>query len=320
MVLFDYNTDIDPSWKMNAPKSWGIPVHESGETYLPDFILEHSDDLATTQRRLWRIYFQLMFNLAAGFAFSINMKMAAGMLRYRWNTLSAWCCFIPSLFGFLLAVFYSLALFSAYFNCRKMIWYIGLGITVSIFCSSAILLQKAYLVLFRRRSILVVGGLFMLPQLSFFAIVMFFCAVTLDDVTGCVIHYPRFLPWYWLAASAPINVFFSAIFSYVAYKQYRQHGSDAWRRLARDGIQTMCLVVLCNIICASCIILKVGGNYSEFFFLADWSITSTVLVHHCSQMRKASTVARSVGSSGSWKSKQTIKSIAIPTTRGADHY
>jgi hypothetical protein len=48
--------------------------------------------------------------------------------------------------------------------------------------------------LFRRQSIVIVGDLFMLPQFNFLAIVMIFYAVTLGDVTGCIIHYPEILP------------------------------------------------------------------------------------------------------------------------------
>ncbi|KAI9598585.1 hypothetical protein BDF19DRAFT_430777 [Syncephalis fuscata] len=87
---------------------------------------------------------------------------------------------------------------------------------------------------------------------------------------GCVIHYPPFLPWYWFLAATPINTFFSAIFSRVAYQQYCVFGSEAWKHLARDGIQTMCLVTFCNVACAICILVEVVGKLSELFFVADW--------------------------------------------------
>jgi hypothetical protein len=68
----------------------------------------------------------------------------------------------------------------------------------------------------------------------------------------------------------PLNVLFSTIFSHVAYKQYRLFGSDAWRRLAKDGIQTMCLVTACNIICGLIMIFEIGGDFSQLSVAVDW--------------------------------------------------
>ncbi|KAI9596804.1 WD40-repeat-containing domain protein [Syncephalis fuscata] len=165
-----------------------------------------------------------------------------------------------------------------------------------------------------------VGVFFILPQLTFLAIVIIFCPITLDDISGCVINYPHFLPWYWLGVAAPINAFFSAVFSYIAYRQYRLYGSDAWKRLARDGIQTMCLVVLCNVVCGICIIFKVGGNFSEMFFLADWSLNSTILVQHCSSMRRVKSLSNSKKSAETPKTSQSRKSNTIPTTKDLEKH
>jgi hypothetical protein len=78
------------------------------------------------------------------------------------------------------------------------------------------------------------------------------------------------MPIYWFTATIPINLLFSATFSIIAYRNYKQYGSDAWKRLAREGIQTMCLVVACNVFCALCIALQVVGDFSGMFFIFDW--------------------------------------------------
>ena len=78
------------------------------------------------------------------------------------------------------------------------------------------------------------------------------------------------MPWVWFGAAMPINVLFSSVFSHVAYKQYRIFGSDTWKRLTRDGIQTMCLVVACNVICVLILLFEIGGDLSEVSYAVDW--------------------------------------------------
>jgi hypothetical protein len=110
----------------------------------------------------------------------------------------------------------------------------------------------------------------MIPQLGFMFVINIFGNNTLETLGGCVVNYPHSLLWYWFVAVTPINVLFSSIFSYVAYKQYQLYGTDAWRRLARDGIQTMCSVIACNVICRLILLFEIGGNFSEQSFVADW--------------------------------------------------
>jgi hypothetical protein len=56
-------------------------------------------------------------------------------------------------------------------------------------------------------------------------------------------------------------------FLYVAYKQYHLFGSGAWRRLARDGVQTMCLVIVCNVACGLFLFLKLEATCLKCLFL-----------------------------------------------------
>jgi hypothetical protein len=83
-------------------------------------------------------------------------------------------------------------------------------------------------------------------------------------------YYPSFVPFYWFGAVGSVNLLFSAIFCWVTYKQYRQFGSDAWRKLAHDGIQTMCMVTVCNIISYCIILVDTGGSFADILFPLDW--------------------------------------------------
>ncbi|KAI9596869.1 hypothetical protein BDF19DRAFT_324654 [Syncephalis fuscata] len=96
-----------------------------------------------------------------------------------------------------------------------------------------------------------------------------FSPMTIKEYGGCVFNYTDAQSYSWLATVLPVNAFFSAIFSYVVYKQYKTFGLDAWRRLAGDGIQTMCLVILCNIVCGVLLICRAFGEFSDLFFIID---------------------------------------------------
>ncbi|KAI9596831.1 hypothetical protein BDF19DRAFT_421337 [Syncephalis fuscata] len=284
----DYEDSASPreGWEANATRLWSIPLHPLGEMDIGDFVLRDPNNADQVRARLQGLYHQLIFNILLSSIFIRNFNIARKMVMMRIRTLPGWCCLLPSLFGMLVGIIAALSLFPTGLTCRKIAWYVGFAITFSLLCNSVILLQKAYLVLCRPRWVLIVGGLFMLPQLGYMYIAWMLSPITLNSASGCVVNYPTFLPVYWFGSAVPLNAFFSGIFSYVAYKQYQKYGSKAWKRMARDGIQTMSIVILCNIICGLIIMFRLGGNISEMFFLTDWVITTSVLVDHCCNMRK----------------------------------
>jgi hypothetical protein len=46
--------------------------------------------------------------------------------------------------------------------------------------------------------------------------------------------------------------------------------------MARDDMQTMCLVIVCNLVCACGMLFEIGGKSSEMFFLVDWYIDNDI--------------------------------------------
>jgi hypothetical protein len=151
-----------------------------------------------------------------------------------------------------------------------MIWYASYFISFGQICNHIILLQKAYLVLYRQKWILIVSGILVLPQLSYGFLVNFEAFFTMEVDGFCGMHYPSYLPYYWFGVVGSINILFSVVFCRVAYTQYCQFGSDTWRCLARDGIQTMCMVTICNIMSCYLILADAGGNFADILFLIDW--------------------------------------------------
>ncbi|KAI9596835.1 hypothetical protein BDF19DRAFT_436961 [Syncephalis fuscata] len=271
-------------WRHNATRQWGIPLHPSGELYLYDYAALR-DDRLSTQQLLLSIYFELSVDLMMSTLFAQNFFKAAVMIIRQPNFLSGWCCIIPAFLGAGWGVGVVLYLLGQT-SCRPVVWFFVFATSISSISNNIIILQKAYIVLIKQKLILVIGALFMIPQMVFMFVFLSSSWVTTNVQGGCAIHYAPSIPYYWFALSIPINVLFSTLFSYVAYKQYTTFGTEAWKRLAREGIQTMCLVVICNIICATCLLLEVGGQFVDMFFVADWLITSTILVYHCSTARK----------------------------------
>ncbi|KAI9596824.1 hypothetical protein BDF19DRAFT_412394 [Syncephalis fuscata] len=266
-----------------------IEMDPLGEEHIVDYIMEAANDKKQFQIRAHGLQLQLAINVMVACVFSRNLYFSIKMLVAKPRMFAGWCCLISSILGVSQGVVFAVGFLSGKLGCRVIYWFVILVVGVITTLNNAIMLHKAYLALRRRRWIIYIGGLCLLPQLSFSFVVLVNSNVGINNDYGCTLHYEKFIPWYWFGSSIPISIIFSGIFSNVAYKQYCTFGSDAWMRLARDGLQTMCLAVICNILCGAGTILEIGGQYSAYFFFADCLIISVVLVHYCISISEAGT-------------------------------
>ncbi|KAI9592257.1 hypothetical protein BDF19DRAFT_468226 [Syncephalis fuscata] len=287
MPVFNYSNPEELEWQNNATKVWGIPLHPYGEMNLLDFEVQSFESGNRKYDQFSGIRFQIAFVMGALPVIALNVYISAKMVLNRPHLLASWCCFIPSATGVITITTFILVYLGFCFNCRYLIWSIGFGMSVTYFCNSLILLQKAYLILYRKKWVLYTCIPLILPQLSFAFMVIFGCFATLDVPNGCAIHYPPFFIWVWTVTIIPLNVLLSAVFCRTALQQYRALGSEAWKRLAHDGIQIMFLAALFNIICCICIPLQIGGSNADLFFTGDWVVVSTLLNNHCKRIKMA---------------------------------
>ncbi|KAI8055769.1 hypothetical protein BDF22DRAFT_672115 [Syncephalis plumigaleata] len=307
MPSINYTSSADIGWKYDAKQLWNsIPLNPSGERNIYDFYMEASDDLSMQRTRLASTQKQFMMLILASYMFTRNFLITIKMLVALPRNFSCWCCLVSSSLE-------SVMIFDGDISCRILIWSVSFSISISHFCNSMVLLRKAYLILCRQKWVLYLGIPLMVPQLCYGTFIMTLAYISLDDDSACVMHYPAFIPWYWFGAVASINFLFSFIFCRIAYKQYRTFGSDAWRRLARDGIQTMCFAVLCNITCCFFIITRIGGNYSDILFPLDWAIVTTLLVTHCRNLRDVTEISNKP------KTDYILHLSAIATARSIHH-
>ncbi|KAI8050942.1 hypothetical protein BDF22DRAFT_114314 [Syncephalis plumigaleata] len=237
---------LKDGWQVNATQLFGILLHPDGEVDTFKFMVENVkiDDPNHPVLGTWR---QLLFVMIVVTLFASNLPIALRMVFKRPKQLVGWFCLTPPVFALIWGFFSSIGLLYEMANCRQIVWLLAFSLTLSSISNSGIMLQKAYLIMFRQRWVLIVGIIFILPQISIFILTWEICPVTYDVNRGCTFYYPYYLPLIWMAVEAPSCVMFSLIFSYVAYKQYKLFGSDVWKRLARDGILLMCTAILCKL-------------------------------------------------------------------------
>ncbi|KAI8057234.1 hypothetical protein BDF22DRAFT_740767 [Syncephalis plumigaleata] len=259
MPLADYTNQTMMAWLKDADTSLGIPLHPLGEVNALEFYINVYDN----SNGLHRDFFGMKTQIIAG-AFMLylvmrNMIIAGGMIMKRPRILVSWCCFMsaaPSV------------------------------IALTNFCNGLVLLQKTYLILYRQKWIIYVICPFIIFQIGYGFIVVFCGYVIIDEQIGCMSYYQSVVLWAWLSINMPPNVILSTTFCYTAFKQYRKYGSDAWRRLARKGTQSMCLAATSNILFGMLVVFQIGGHYADTFFAIDCVTVSTILIEHCREAQK----------------------------------
>ncbi|KAI8052063.1 hypothetical protein BDF22DRAFT_744276 [Syncephalis plumigaleata] len=297
MPALDYNNPVNTGWMEDADTVIGIPIHPSGELSITDYYMAASGDLLEQRKRLTGMQVEVLVVIFLICLFSRNLIISSKMLIAKPHTLPSWCSFLSSSSGVIMVAIYLLMLLMGNLTCRIAVWGIDVGISASILFNNLILLHKAYLVLMRRKWILYVGFSLALPQAVYPFIIIYNSFIRIESELGCTANYPPFILWYWVAINIPLNVLFSAIFCHTTYKQYHQYGSDIWKRLTREGIQTMCLALLCNIICIIIVISHVDGANMDLFYIIDWAVVTTILANHCCRDRSRSTVDRHIKTS-----------------------
>jgi hypothetical protein len=270
---------LTDDWKKNATYLLGIPLHPQGEMNTFEYVMLANGDLDELRARSTGARIQLLANAIANYVFVRNLWLSIRMLMRRSNVIPHWCCFFQSIFGVIYTICALMLGMPGGPSCRVALWVIGVGLTVSPICVSIILLQKAYIVCGQNRMFLIFGSILIIPQLATWYYAWTSPAIMVPDI-GCRVVYVSYYPWLKFGIEAPTVVLFSVVFLKVVYQQYRMFGSEAWVRLARNGIQTMCLIIFCNFICMLLAAINLFGAFSQTFIILDWVIASILLVSH----------------------------------------
>ncbi|KAI9595193.1 hypothetical protein BDF19DRAFT_78917 [Syncephalis fuscata] len=287
MPFINYTSPDYEMWINSDIKHLGARLHPLGEMNIFDFFMEATGDIARQRLQLFGIQALLLIDVMMILIFARNLVISGRMVISRPRSIVSWCCLIPSI----LSIIILLAIMSMYIdsplNCRIIIWLLGFNLGFIMAGSSLILLQKVYLVLCRQKWILYIGTSAIMAQLAHPFVVIYLSFTSIEERVGCTFYYPQSLLWYWFAVNVPINVLFSFIFCHVALKQYRLFGSEAWKKLARDGIQVMLLATSCNIVCSISIVLFKNQVNADVFFIIDCVVVITILINHCQSFGKS---------------------------------
>ncbi|KAI8050225.1 hypothetical protein BDF22DRAFT_745552 [Syncephalis plumigaleata] len=269
MPIIDYQNSTDTKWIDNATTYvGGLPLHPSGEMNMIDFYMTEYDPSKPSKLSGNRL--QLVTGVVMIYIVIVNVIKALKLLISRPRLLAPWCCFIPCIMGTITVTVFTFMELGLHFTCRHLVWSILAGIAVSNSLHSMILVQKAYLILCKQKWVIYISILPMLCQLSYVFIMVCTSFVTTVPDIGCSVHYPYFTIWFWFSNTLPLNLLFSGIFCYVAVAHYRRYGTDAWKRLAREGIQIMSLIAICNILCCVLLITQIAGPNTDLLLAMDW--------------------------------------------------
>ncbi|KAI9591665.1 hypothetical protein BDF19DRAFT_454222 [Syncephalis fuscata] len=270
MPAIDYHNDRDTAWMKHATRQWGISLHPSGEMSIDDYYMKVVDDIEQERNHALGALKHNIVIIIASCIFVRNFILSSIVIARHNRSIPAWCCWLASWPGVIFTVYAVLLILSAGVNCRLMIWSTWCSMPYAYILNNTILLKKAYLIQGRQKWILYVGILLLFPLPAFGFSVIFRSFITTNPSGFCVMHFPSSIPIVWFGLTIVINLFFSIMFCHVAYNQYRTFGSDAWKRLANDGIQNMCLISLCNIICCIFIIFQMAGSYTDTLLPLSW--------------------------------------------------
>ncbi|KAI8055406.1 hypothetical protein BDF22DRAFT_741996 [Syncephalis plumigaleata] len=228
-------------------------------------------------------YAALRFQLLSGTLLSIvlvrNVWHSAVVVANFPRKFAPWSCLFISTLGTLVLGGITIpAIGLNGLSCNAMGWSLINGVVLSSVACNFILLERAYVACQQKRWFLIFGVIFSsVPAFIFLIVTIASSAVIYSSNYGCHLQYPDYLPYVRIITDLPQNVMFSAIFCLAIYRNYRQRKEYMWKELARDGIITMLLVALSNIVSFIIGETSILGEYTNTIYIADWVLTSTLL-------------------------------------------
>ncbi|KAI9597996.1 hypothetical protein BDF19DRAFT_463347 [Syncephalis fuscata] len=254
----------------------------SGGLGSTDFVWMARNETASLRRRYLAINYQILFAIIAAVIFLRNTYRAIYIVANYPHKIAPWCCLVINLVGVLLSVFITLpSIALGIASCNTLGWAIIAGVTISSSVTNVILFERAYLAYNRPMWFLILGAIMVGGSGPAYVINVWYSSTPrYNETHGCYFKYQSYFPYVRLSLDLPPNIIFSAIFSMVVYRQYKRYQEACWKKLAKDGVLTMLLIIASNI--ASFIInaTNVFKETSDLTYVADWLLTATLLVNN----------------------------------------
>jgi hypothetical protein len=277
---------IGEDWKKDADRVWNIPLYPLGELNYIEYAMSEPNDIEVIRARTFGMWTQCIFEVVATAIFMRNIIKVCCLARRGIHRIIARACIIQASLGLVHTIISLTSFVPNGASCRTAIWVSSFAAVAGSICVNLALLHLAYIVNNHNRLLLVIGTVAVLPQLVLIYASISSPVVPLPNL-GCIMLYPDFMPWLKLALDAPINVILMVIVTMVIYQQYQKYGTKAWKRIVDCGIRTIGLICICDIFCMAMAGFKIFGVVSHTFFIVNWILTSTLLVHHCLSISRA---------------------------------
>ncbi|KAI8053231.1 hypothetical protein BDF22DRAFT_466812 [Syncephalis plumigaleata] len=292
MPVIDYSNPDDMKRIRSLEEKYGMLFDEMPELTISDFYMMAAGDVPEQRNRLLGIQLEMFILLFIFCLFSRNLIKLSRALMSNPCALPLWCSFISSFSGMATEGTILIGLITSSFNCKIYLCLQTTGMSLSMFFNSIILLRKAYLMSLKNNWVLYVGIPLIIPQLAYPVVWIYYGKLVPEVYLGCTAYYTHVILWFWAGVNIPHTILFSAFFCHRAYNQYVIFGSDIWKRLMREGIQTMCFVLLCNLVSIIVIVFYTCAVNKDMFLVIDWVIVTTILANHCCNSKNKSPTDR----------------------------
>jgi hypothetical protein len=268
--------DVDAS-SPDYSRPW---IFWRGELNVIDYTLESGIPLEETQRRVIGIHIQIVICICLlSFFFRLLLRSISLLRKPHKTRFAQYIACLQAGIGFITFSVFLSSIIPNGLGCRWMVWIGMFALWTSSVLIHIYLLEKAYLVTKRTRT-LIIGALLLAPTPVYLYLGIWHGFADITDNALCISVYPILQPLYKLLMDTAINVVLSTIFINVVLVQYRRFGRDAWKRLADDGIVTMLAVVGSNFIAAVCVCLNVFGSLSQYMHYIDRKLTFVCRLLH----------------------------------------
>ncbi|KAI8049209.1 hypothetical protein BDF22DRAFT_657857 [Syncephalis plumigaleata] len=275
-----------------------------------EYIMSADGSKEEYQRRSVGVHLQLISIMALLFIFIYNSYRSVRMTFKRSHKVSSWCCLVNTLTGIFYVAGAALTHHMPYGpSCRTVVWAAIIGMTIATMSMNTLLLERAYLAHQRSRFLLIFGVLLIIPAPTLIYRAWLEVVATFSPSSGCYAKYPASFPSFRLLIDLPPNLVFTCAFVMVIYQHYQRFGDRCWKRLARDGVVTMLLVVISNLICMLCNVFSTFGEMSDVLFIVDWAVTSTLAVENTYRMSASRLNTTTIDN----KSRNTQPHVRLPS-------
>ncbi|KAI8048640.1 hypothetical protein BDF22DRAFT_701874 [Syncephalis plumigaleata] len=246
----------------------------------------NGQDIKTIQAYSIGVHIQLVVYIFFSLVFVRNTLRSITIILVDIRRVASWCSMFSALSGVLLfGVMVIMHQLPYGPSCKTISLWSTIGMAISNFSINTALLERAYVVRRKNKKLLALGLFLNFIQLIAYFFILF---VELQYVyrpsVGCYALYPKYGPYSRFLVDTPPSLIPS-----IRYKR------DCWRKLARDGIITMMLIILSNLLSTILLILEVAGSFSMIIFMVDWVTTSTILIETTIKISKTRYLISSQG-------------------------